>query len=130
MSIKQQCRNFLKRMIPQSWHQPLRRGYGFAHSLFFLRFVRSLPLLYYMHPQKQSVFSKITPLNNEDYIQANRLCGEKTEGVTLPPTNSQLLIPDKPLHKGYFEQDLKASNPKSPLNPWVDTRSPLLSIKA
>ncbi|WP_104741778.1 beta-1,4-N-acetylgalactosamyltransferase [Helicobacter ailurogastricus] len=43
-------------------------------------------------------------------------------GVTLAPTNRQLLIPDNPLHKGYFEQDPRASDPKSPLNPWAFIR--------
>ncbi|MFC3847766.1 beta-1,4-N-acetylgalactosamyltransferase [Helicobacter baculiformis] len=43
-------------------------------------------------------------------------------GVTLKPYKRQLLIPDRALHKGYFEHDPKASNPKSPLNPWAFIR--------
>ncbi|WP_210647479.1 hypothetical protein [Helicobacter salomonis] len=63
----QQCKNFLKRVIPRSWHQSLKHAYGLALSLPSLSF--------YYHPQKQKVFAKITPLKNEDYIRANRLCG-------------------------------------------------------
>ncbi|WP_158653795.1 hypothetical protein [Helicobacter salomonis] len=40
-------------------------------------------------------------------------------GNYIPSSNRHLLIPDTPVHQGYFQADPKSSNPKSPLNPWA-----------
>nr|WP_104758237.1 beta-1,4-N-acetylgalactosamyltransferase [Helicobacter salomonis] len=40
----------------------------------------------------------------------------------MPSSNRHLLIPDTPVHQGYFQADPKSSNPKSPLNPWAFIR--------
>ncbi|MFC3847767.1 hypothetical protein ACFOPX_04365 [Helicobacter baculiformis] len=67
MSLKQRCQSFLKCAISKNWFQSAKQAYSFALCLPSLSF--------YYHPQKLKVFAKIAPLKNEDYIQANRLCG-------------------------------------------------------
>ncbi|WP_120946178.1 beta-1,4-N-acetylgalactosamyltransferase [Helicobacter labacensis] len=50
----------------------------------------------------------------------------------MPPSNKHLLIPDTPVHQGYFQEDPKASDPKSPLNPWafVRVRNEIATLEA
>lgn len=67
LSIKQKIKAILKVLVPHRWHPSCR---------LFCLFVKNFPsFCIYHHPQKSEVFAKIASLKNEDYIQANRLCG-------------------------------------------------------
>lgn len=114
---KQKLRSVLKLLIPRSLHNFCRHWYDR-----FVDFIGSKEIFYYSHPQKQEVFSKIASSNNEDYIKANKALRGGGGGECLAPCNKHLLIPDIPIHQGYFNEDSKASDPKSPLNPWALVR--------
>ncbi|WP_281782315.1 hypothetical protein, partial [Helicobacter ailurogastricus] len=103
MSLK----SLLKRALPKSCKAFLKAAY---------KSMRSMPT-YYLHPQKQSVFAKIAPLSNEDYIRANRLCGGGGGGKK-GTNNPKSLNPGNPLINGNIQKAPRATQTKPPQTPW------------
>lgn len=68
----------------------------------------------------KDVFEQIKELKNEDFIAQNQAIFFSNNAMISPPPYP--LGDLKVRHRGYFDYDLRAKDPKSPLNPWAYIR--------
>lgn len=86
-------------------------------KLFFGRSFISLSTREVFESIPKDILDRIEKLKNEDFIAQNQKNFFQKK-QSHPPPNYLLKV----RHRGYFDYDPKAKNPKSPLNPWAYIR--------